>query len=73
LWSLLTALHPAKNNVSHINLYIKFENEIKIDKFPVHINDIAKIERVNNLKINVFELKGKGNIISDYYLEPRSI
>jgi hypothetical protein len=55
LWSLLTALHPAKNNVSHINSYIKFENEIKIDKFPVLINDITKIERVNNLKINLFE------------------
>uniref|UniRef100_UPI003D0B846D hypothetical protein n=1 Tax=Sulfurimonas sp. TaxID=2022749 RepID=UPI003D0B846D len=64
LWSILAALHPPKDNVNQLYKYKPFENNIKIDSFPVKIKDIPKIEKDNNLIINVFECK------SQYLIEP---
>ena len=71
LWSLLAALHPPVNDsVSRVTSYKKYESEIKIEKYPVHITDIPKIEMDNNLRINVFEVSGNGDKISDYTFDP---
>jgi hypothetical protein len=40
-----------------------FEYEIKIDSYPVHVNDVKKIERENNLNINVFSLVEQDNTL----------
>jgi hypothetical protein len=45
---------------------IKDEHDHRIDKLPVHINDVKEIEKINGLKINVFGFLGKGNKITDY-------
>jgi hypothetical protein len=58
--------------VSRVESYKLFENEIKIDSFPVHITDIKKIEHENNININVFSLIISGSIevkIGDCKLE----
>ena len=62
LWSILAALYPPKDNVSRVGKYKPYENNIKIDKFPVEIKDIPKIEKDNNIIINVFECKGQNDI-----------
>jgi hypothetical protein len=49
LWPILAALYPPKYHVSQVRSYRKYENKIKIDSFPVHINDIKKIERDNQI------------------------
>ena len=83
LWSILAALHPPVNDsVSRVSSYLNYQHTIKIDSFPVDIRDIPKIERDNNLSINVFECvsncgkthkdckhTNEGNI-ADYQLEP---
>jgi hypothetical protein len=82
LWALLSALHPAQHNVSHPSSYYNFYNLIEIPfqkdteiQFPVQLEQIPKIERLNDLKINVFILtkcsKNKENLsIKDFTLEP---
>jgi hypothetical protein len=45
-----------------------FEYEIKKYSYPVHVNDVKKIERENNLNINVFSL-----VEQDKTLEPLSV
>jgi hypothetical protein len=70
LWSILAALYPPKDHVSQVGYYRKYENKIKIYSYPVHINDVKKIERdnrsinlrtgkFNNLSINAFSLEIK--------------
>jgi hypothetical protein len=54
LWSILATKYPVENHVSRVTSYKLFENEIKIDSFPVYVNDIEKIERENNININFF-------------------
>ena len=77
LWSILAALHPAKEEVNELFNYKKYKNEIKIKKFPVCIKDIPKIEKDNDLIINVYDCKPKsksnGEVavnIGQYEIEP---
>jgi hypothetical protein len=49
LWSILAALYPPKDHASQVVSYRKYEETIKIDSFPIHINDIKKIERDNRI------------------------
>jgi hypothetical protein len=59
------------NHVSQVGSYRKYENEIKIDSFPVHINDVKKIERSNNnISINVFSLEINKSLEENCELEP---
>ena len=74
LWSLLAALHRPTIHLCRASSYSKYEGEIKIDNFPVCVKkDVPKIERENNLMINIFGLKtskvNSKNIL-DYTLEP---
>ena len=70
LWSLLAALHPQTDHANEIYKYKQYEHTIKIDTFPVAIKDVQKIEKDNNLKINVFGIKGHPDNILKCVLEP---
>jgi hypothetical protein len=45
-----------------------FEHEIKIGSYSVHVNDVKKIERENNLNINVFSLVEQDEALEPLYL-----
>ena len=75
LWSIISCLHPTED-ITHsyrLSTYQKYAALYTIDQYPVTIKMIPKIEKVNNLKINVFELiqlpNTKGDKIKDYTLE----
>ena len=54
-WALKSALHPAKNNVSNKYSYTKFP-DLNMDyiAFSTPISQIPKVEKQNNLAINVY-------------------
>ena len=54
-WALLSALHPAKDNPHRVNKYMQFK-ELRFTgvDFPVPLSQMPKVERLNNLAINVF-------------------
>ena len=55
LWSILAHLYPARTNRTNIYSYRRHADKIKISKFPVAISDIPKIEKDNNIAINVYK------------------
>ena len=54
-WALLSALHPAKKDPQRVNKYMQFK-ELRFSgvDFPVPLSQMPKVERLNNLAINVF-------------------
>ena len=54
-WALLSCLHPAKKNPQRVNKYMQFK-ELRFTgvDFPVPLSQMPKVERLNNLAINVF-------------------
>ena len=56
MWALLSALHPGSRNPQRISIYRQYENELDFTgiEFPVSLQDIPKVERLNDLSINVF-------------------
>ena len=54
-WALLAALHPAKKDPQRVNKYMHFK-ELRFTgvDFPVPLSQMPKVERLNNLAINVF-------------------
>ena len=54
-WALLSALHPAKKNPQRVNKYMQFK-ELRFTgvDFPVPLSQMPKVERLNDLAINVF-------------------
>ena len=54
-WALLSALHPAKKDPHRVNKYMQFK-ELRFTgvDFPVPLSQMPKVERLNNLAINVF-------------------
>lgn len=59
LWSILASLFPANKNKNRVTKYKEYENEINMKgiEYPVSIKDIPKVEKQNNLSINVFALE----------------
>ena len=57
-WALLSALHPVEHgrNPDRVSKYKPYENELNFAGvgFPVTLKDIPKVEKQNNLAINVF-------------------
>ena len=54
-WALLSALHPAKDHPHRVNKYMHFKELRFTDvDFPVPLSQMPKVERLNNLAINVF-------------------
>lgn len=73
-WALLSALHPVSKNSDRVSSYKKYENSLNFGgiAFPIKIKDIAKIETLNNISINVFTLeydkiKNKNSIVGPIY------
>ena len=54
-WALLSALHPVKKDPQRLKKYMHFK-ELKFTgvDFPVPLSQMPKVERLNNLAINVF-------------------
>ena len=54
-WAILSCLHPTKDNPQRVNKYMQFKelNFTGID-FPTPLSQMPKVERLNNLAINVF-------------------
>ena len=68
-WALLSALHPVEHgrNPDRVSKYKQYENELNFAGvgFPVTLKDIPKVEKQNNLAINVF---GYASVIHPLYL-----
>lgn len=58
-WALLSALYPVNKNSERTSSYSIHSNKLKFEgvPFPVKLRDISKIEKQNNLSINVFGLE----------------
>ena len=56
MWALLSALYPEKKNSDRVTQYTDYSN--KLDLFGIHfttpLSQIFKVEKQNNLAINVF-------------------
>ena len=71
-YSIISALFPAKSNVSSKYSYPSYKKHLKFDgvNIPTPINDIPKFEKMNNLKINVYSYD-KNYIIYPLYLSKK--
>ena len=74
MWCLLAALHPAEQHPERVSHYTKYENEFNFHgiNFPIKLSDIPKLEKMNNLAINVFS-NTKKEIIPIYNSKQRDI
>ena len=56
MWALLSALYPVGKNSDRVSKYEPYENELNFTgvNFPVPLNQMPKVEQLNNLAINVF-------------------
>jgi hypothetical protein len=56
LWSVVSALYPAKKNANRISSYPHFKDVLKYQniQFPITIKDVRKFEKHNNLAINLY-------------------
>jgi len=63
LWSILAKLFPVSDNKERVTKYREHEDKIIMDgiDYPVRIKDIPKVEKQNNLSINVFALRDQKN------------
>ena len=61
LWSIVSALHPAKKNSNRIESYPHFSTILKFDNinFPISFKDIGRFEVMNRLRINVYGIESK--------------
>ena len=74
MWSLLAALHPVEKDTQRVSKYKQYENDLNFDgiNFPIKIKDIPKIEKMNNLSINVLSNEQK-EIIPIYVSKQKHI
>ncbi|XP_065198789.1 uncharacterized protein LOC135830431 [Sycon ciliatum] len=56
MWALLSALYPAKKNSDRVTQYTDYSNKLDLFgiDFPTPLSQISKVEKQNNLAINVF-------------------
>ena len=57
MWALLSALYPAKKNDNRgVTQYTEYSNKLDLFgiDFPTPLSQISKVEKQNNLAINVF-------------------
>ncbi|KAK5637863.1 hypothetical protein RI129_000146 [Pyrocoelia pectoralis] len=61
LWAVVSALYPAQKHGDRTSSYPHYSEVLKYDsiQFPIKISDIKKFEKLNNLRINLYCLKGK--------------
>ena len=69
--SVLAPLHPPSDNPIRVSNCAKYHHEIKTDGTDItdgwKVDDIEKLEELNNLKINVFELT-EGKVLTQLYV-----
>ncbi|CAH2109056.1 unnamed protein product [Euphydryas editha] len=58
-WALLSALYPVNNNAGRVSSYSMHAHKVNFDglSFPIKLNDIHKVENLNNISINVYGLE----------------
>ncbi|KAL0810435.1 hypothetical protein ABMA28_010574 [Loxostege sticticalis] len=58
-WALLSALYPVNKSSDRVQSYTQHQNKLNFKgiTFPVKLTDIHKIEKLNNLSINVYGLE----------------
>ena len=56
MWALLAALYPVKNHTERVSNYRPHVHKLNLEgvNFPLKMTDIPKVERQNNVSINVF-------------------
>ncbi|KAK5650776.1 hypothetical protein RI129_001805 [Pyrocoelia pectoralis] len=61
LWAVVSALHPIHDHSDRVWNYPHFSEVLKYDSinFPIKLDDIKKFEKLNNLAINLFCIRGK--------------
>lgn len=63
LWSILTSLHPAANNVDRVINYEQYVNyfdyALKRIEFPVKLDKVTLFEKRTNISINVYSFDEK--------------
>jgi len=54
-WSVVAALHPAKNHVDQNSLYPHYTSVLNLKdiEFPMTLTQIKKFENLNDISINV--------------------
>ena len=63
-WAILSALHPAKKNANRVVSYVPHQNDLNFKgiDFPVDPRKVSKFEKQNDISVNVYYLKKKGNV-----------
>ncbi|XP_069364145.1 uncharacterized protein [Maniola hyperantus] len=58
-WALLSALYPVSSKTDRVSSYSMHSDKLKFDgiSFPVKLTDIPKVEKQNNISVNVFGLE----------------
>lgn len=65
-WAILSALHPARNNVDRLINYLPFEDTLDFSGiiFPVQVNQVQLFERLNpTISINVYACDEQNKVI----------
>ena len=67
-WSILAKFYPANDHKERVTKYAPYEHLLNMSDidYPVRIKDISKVEKQNNININVFALDNQKNKQSIY-------
>ena len=70
LWSVLAALYPRQRNAYRVHQYMPYQNTLNMGDvpFPVEVRHIPRIERLNNLSINVFGFENEEEGVFPVYV-----
>ena len=74
LYSILTHLHPASDNICMPRKYIPFMDELNVSglNFPLKVQQVPKFEALNpNMSINVMHIDERQTIVPLYVTEHR--
>lgn len=74
LWSIVSALYPAKANTHRISSYPHYSKVLKFKgiELPVKLGDIHKFESLNDLSINVYGIKKEQVVGPLYYTKQKT-
>ncbi|XP_070528291.1 uncharacterized protein [Cardiocondyla obscurior] len=65
-WSVVAALYPAKQNVNRESSYPHYTTVLNVEgvQFPAILKDVARLERLNDISINVYATERCGKEIN---------
>ena len=75
MYAILSILYPAKNNLNKTSSYKRFVDRLNFDgiDFPTPINQLGKLEKQNNLAINVYGCENNAIVVYRVSKQPASI